>query len=160
MAGEWLDDLGIAELRAGVVKQAYRDYVTALITVKAFAYNKTLNPGKNLTSEYRRIESAARTMSRYWSKRYPARSASQIKKRLRWIYNEAQGKAAAVERFFRSRRFELFSDNIHGETLIAYAKEQVERWAKDEITKFQCLPNNMDEGANAAQKKKEKWRET
>ena len=160
MAGEWLDDLGVAELRAGVIKQAYRDYVSALITMKAFDYNKTLNPGKNLTSEYRRIESAARTMSRYWSKRYPARGISQIKKRMGYILNEAKSKAVSIEWFFRSRRFELFSDNIHGETLIEYAKEQVERWARDEITKFQCLPNNMDEGANAAKAKKDKWRET
>lgn len=160
MAGEWLDDLGVDELRAGVIKQAYRDYVKALLTLKAFSYRKALNPGKNLTSEYKRIEKAARTMSIYWSKKYPARNSSQMALRLRYIYDEAKAKAVSVESFFRSPRFELFSKNISGDALIKYAKEQVERWAKDEISKSQALPNNLDEGSNAAKEKREKWRGT
>lgn len=160
MAGEWLDDLGVDELRAGVIKQAYRDYVKALLTLKAFSFRKTINPGKNITAEYKRIEKAARTMSIYWSKKYPARSSAQITIRLRYIYDEAKAKAVSCECFFHSPRFELFSKNISGDALIKYAKEQIERWATDEISKSQALPNNLDEGTNAAKEKREKWRGT
>lgn len=160
MSGEWIDDLGLAELRAGVIKQAYRDYVNALITLAAFDYTKTLNPGKNMTAEFKRIRKNAETMSIYWSKKYPTKDSSKLKTRLRYIYQEARHKAEMIEQFFLSRRYELFADNLRGETLIRYAHDQIERWKRDEITRNQVLPNNAEEGIAAAQAKKERWRKT
>lgn len=155
--GNWIDDLGLAEFRAEVIKQAYRDYTNALLTVAAFTYTQVLNPGQNVTAEYKRIRKNAESISNStWAKKHSTKGG--INTRLRYTRQEAEAHARECEAFFRSRRFELFADNIHGETLIKYAAEQVERWKRDEITKAQVLPNNAEEGIAAAKDKRDKWR--
>lgn len=155
--GDWIDDLGLAEIKAAVIKLAYDDYVRARMREIALL-SRDIYIGDNVKDELRRanISEAAilRSTSRdcYIGTNIP-KDQRPIEARLVMIRN-AKRNVRNCREFFTSGRFDVFSDAIDGQALLDYAEAQLEKWVADEVTRIECYARNEYKAHSAQMKKK------